>query len=167
METKTRILWSFLAVAVLMVLVMAGGVFAALSLLEDTKITPPDSSVPPENAAFFGESGKWSGDYYVPMSGAKANVLLVFEEIQKQEVRIVIAIDGSVGVATEPIRITANFIRRRGKVRLCFNLPSPSDRTAETVFTLENGILKGERTACGNFGMSTSDFTLKPIPLKK
>lgn len=163
---KTRLL--LVLAMVLFFVGLVGTTLATPPLPDDMKIIPPDPSVvPPENAAFFGESGKWSGDYHVPMSGAKANVLLVFEEIQKQEARIVIAIDGSVGVATEPIRITANFIRRRGKVRLCFNLSSPSDRIAETVFTLENGILKGERTARGNFGMSTSYFTLKPIPLKK
>jgi hypothetical protein len=141
---------------------------AAPPLPDDIKIVPPDSSVPPEIAAFFGKSGKWAGTYVVPMissfPSAKAEVILILEEIKEKEAKIIFAIEGSTGLGTGHHRATAKIFTRRRKVLLSFTLSSSRDRLAEAEFWVgKDGIMYGERTAQTSYGIVTSTFTLKPL----
>jgi len=154
---KTRILLLMVLVLIAVVGMVTNGAVATPSLPENVKITPPDPSLPPENLAFFGKSGKWSGTYHVPMTAKMAEVLLVFKKMTKDEAEVLMIIEGDVGIATSPSgkEWTGSFVKRGRKILLSFY---------NTEFWInKNGFLEGDMIARGTWGTSRNTFLLKSI----
>jgi hypothetical protein len=141
----------------------------SVPLPEDIQITPPGQDIPTEIASFFGKSGKWKGYCDIPAAGpyssARVEWVLIVEQIDKKEAKIVYASAGypQYNMPAEWQRVKADFFAKRGKYFMSFPLPSSSDRMAEGKFWIKDKGLQGERSARTGFGISTSTFTLKPF----
>lgn len=155
---KTRLLLAIVLTTVFFLSLGTGTSLAVLQIPDDIKIVPPDPSVPPEIAAFFGKSGKWAGFLTLSTLGgtrssASLEVVIIIERLDAKEARVVFIKEPSPGYSgiDNLIKDTAKIVSKKGKTFLYLSLPSTTDRLAEGKFWIENGKLKGERAFRGNY----------------
>lgn len=100
----------------------------------DVKTTPPDTRLPLEIKAFYGETGKWWGTWYGNPPGHMEAILIIKKIIDSKTAEIVYTVPDYPTWGIKPLTIEriARFEKRGGKTFLV--IPSPAKTSFECFF---------------------------------